>query len=627
MHKLTISGSHFIDANGRTAMLRGINLGGSSKIPMIPNGATYNREGFFEDKAVSFVGRPFPLAEADEHFMRLKAYGFNFLRFLVTWEAIEHAGPGIYDEEYLDYLTQIVKKAGEYDFNLFIDPHEDVWSRFTGGDGAPGWTLELAGFDLHNLNASGAAVVHCMRGDPYPRMLWPTNNFKLAAASMWTLFFGGRDFAPSLTVEGTSIQDYLQEHYINAIREVALRLKKIPHVIGYDTLNEPSHGWIGAQDITTETGPLTLFETPTMLQSMALGSGIPQSVKYFELGPIGFVRKGTRLINEAGFLAWRKGRQCIWRREGVWDLDKNGNPIVLKPDHFSMVKSKPVDFTRNYMRPFLDKFALAIRDADPEAVIFLEDEPDINPRGRSLEELKPLVNAAHWYDVMTLLSKRYNEWLSVDKDTRRVVLGRQGIDRMFVRQLKGIKDTSKQMGNLPTCLGEFGIPFDMHEKKAYQTNDFKFQLKAMDRCYRAVEANLMDSTLWNYTPDNSNARGDLWNDEDFSIYSPDQRKSPENLYSGGRALAAVVRPYPRFTSGAPVKLSFNPTTSFFEYRYTSGTKAGDTELFIPTPHYPKGIDVKLSDGSYDYLPEKQLLIHHPLSSFKEHSIIIKKKGK
>jgi hypothetical protein len=625
MHNLIISGSRFVDASGRTAMLRGINLGGSSKVPMIPNGATINREGFFDQKKVSFVGRPFPLEEADEHFERLKLLGFNFLRFLVTWEAIEHEGPGIYDEEYLEYLTQVVKKAGEYDFNLFIDPHEDVWSRFTGGDGAPGWTLELAGFDLHNLNASGAAVVHCIRGDPYPRMLWPTNNFKLAAATMWTLFFGGRTFAPSLTVDGISIQDYLQEHYINAIREIALRLKKMPHVIGYDTLNEPSHGWIGVRDMTREAGILTLFENPTVLQSMVLGEGIPQVVKYWELGLIGPQRKGTRLLNEAGFRAWRKNRRCIWRSEGVWDVDKSGKPVVLKPDHFAMVNAKPIDFTRNFMRPFVDKFCLAIRDADPQAVIFLEDEPDINPRVRSLEELKPLVNAAHWYDVMTLLSNRYSDWFSVDKDTRRVVIGRKAIDRMCARQLNSLKDSSKEMGDLPTLLGEFGIPFDMHEKQAYQSNDFKNQLKAMDRCYRAVEANLLDSTLWNYTSDNSNLRGDQWNDEDFSIYSPDQRNHPENLYSGGRALSVVVRPYPRYTSGIPLMLRFDPKTADFEYRYASTTRTGDTELFIPTPHYPRGIEVKLSDGNYDYLPEEQRLIHHPLSAFQEHNIQIKRK--
>ncbi len=625
MNNLTVSESRFVDASGRTAMLRGVNLGGSSKVPTTPNGATFNREGFFEHKKVSFIGRPFPLEEADEHFKRLKLWGFNFIRFLVTWEAIEHEGPGIYDEQYLDYLERVVKKAGEYELNLFIDPHEDVWSRFSGGDGAPGWTLELAGFDLHNLNASGAAVVHSMRGDPYPRMLWPTNNYKLAAATMFTLFFGGRDFAPGLTVDGISIQDYLQEHYINAIKQVAMRLRGMPHVLGYDTLNEPSHGWIGCKDLTRFAGPLTLYESPTVLQSMALGDGIPQKVAYYELWPIGLVRRGTRMANEAGFRAWGKSRKCIWRQEGVWDVDSKGNPIVLKPDYFSMRKNMPVNFAADYMAPFVDEFARAMREVDPKCIIFMEDEPDINPRVRNLDHLKPLVNAGHWYDVMTLLSKRYFSWFTLDRDTQKPVIGRKSIDRIFARQLSGLKDSSRQMGGIPTLLGEFGIPFDMNAKQAYQTGDYRPQGKALDRCYRAVEANLMDSTLWNYTADNSNARGDLWNDEDFSIYSPDQSKHPESLYSGGRALQTCIRPYPTFTAGTPQSLSFDYLKGTLRYEYIGRTEGGDTELFIPTPHYPKGIDVVLSDGSYEYLREEQRLIHHPLKTTPVHTILVKRK--
>ncbi len=106
-----IEGSHFKDESGRTVMLRGVNMGGSSKVPFRPNGATHLQEGFFDHRSVSFVGRPFPLAEADEHFGRLRDWGLTFLRFLVTWEAIEHAGPGIYDQEYLDYLYAMIEKS------------------------------------------------------------------------------------------------------------------------------------------------------------------------------------------------------------------------------------------------------------------------------------------------------------------------------------------------------------------------------------------------------------------------------------------------------------------------------------------------------------------------------------
>ena len=154
-----ISGSQFLDDHGRVLMLRGVNLGGSSKVPVIPDVSTYRSEGFFNHREVSFVGRPFPLEEADEHYRRLRYWGFNTLRFLVTWEAIEHAGPCIYDHQYLEYLHQVIAKAGEWGFMVFIDPHQDVWSRFSGGDGAPGWTLEAAGETVESWQASVGETV------------------------------------------------------------------------------------------------------------------------------------------------------------------------------------------------------------------------------------------------------------------------------------------------------------------------------------------------------------------------------------------------------------------------------------------------------------------------------------
>ncbi|MEL6918762.1 MAG: cellulase family glycosylhydrolase, partial [Bacteroidota bacterium] len=172
---LVADGIWFGDGTGRKMVLRGLNLGGGTKLPKSPNMPSHRQEGFFEGTNISFVGRPFPLEEADEHFARIKHWGFNFIRFLVTWEAIEHAGPGVYDQAYLDYVRQIVIKANDYGLNVFIDPHQDVWSRFSGGSGAPIWTFDKVGLDVKKFKESGAAVVHNTQGNPYPRMIWPTN--------------------------------------------------------------------------------------------------------------------------------------------------------------------------------------------------------------------------------------------------------------------------------------------------------------------------------------------------------------------------------------------------------------------------------------------------------------------
>ena len=74
--------------------LRGLNVGGNTKQPSNPDTPSHIRDGFLENgDHVSFVGRPFPLQDADQHIARIKGYGYNVIRFLVTWEAIEHAGP------------------------------------------------------------------------------------------------------------------------------------------------------------------------------------------------------------------------------------------------------------------------------------------------------------------------------------------------------------------------------------------------------------------------------------------------------------------------------------------------------------------------------------------------------
>jgi Glycoside hydrolase family 5 C-terminal domain/Cellulase (glycosyl hydrolase family 5) len=617
--------TNFEDDLGRRIMLRGVDLGGSSKVPYEPDGATYICTGFFDHRNVSFIGRPFPIEQADEHLERLREWGFNCLRLLVTWEAIEHAGPGMYDEAYLDYICEVVKAAGKHGFNLFIDPHQDVWSRFSGGDGAPGWTLEAIGFDLTHFAETGAAIVHTTHGDPYPKMIWSSNASKLACASMFSLFFGGNDFAPRTQVDGEPAQEYLQKHYIEAIRQLAMRIKDQPNVLGYDTLNEPSQGYIGWQDLNTLGGLLTVGDVPTPFQSMLLGAGYPQDVSVWRLGRTSFKRTGTRRMNEARQSAWRDGYECIWRQNGVWDLDSRGVPQLLRPDHFSLVDGKAVNFTADYYQPFANRFAEAIRREHPQALIFIETDFDASMSKWTESDVGGIVYAPHWYDGYLVAKKVYTPLLGVDTTTRKIALGAPAIRRSFRNQLARHKQTAlRDLGGVPVILGEFGIPFDLRDKEAYRTGDFRIQVRALQRSMQAVEDNLLNYALWTYTPDNNNLHGDLWNDEDFSIYSPDQRVDPRDINSGGRALQAVVRPYPVATAGELLEASFNCHRRIFRMRFRSDpASTAPCEVFVPNYQYPHGYSIKVSDGRYEIKPAQQLLLYWPGSERQEHKINIK----
>ena len=618
-------GHWFIDSAGRRMLLRGVNLSGATKVPVEPDGATHLREGFFDHREVSFAGRPFPLAEADEHFQRLRKWGLTTLRLLTTWEAIEHAGPGKYDKAYLDYLAEIVDKAGEHGLKVFIDPHQDVWSRFSGGDGAPGWTLESVGFNLETLQESGAAIVHAMAGDEYPRMIWFTNGYKLASATMFMLFFAGNVYAPKTLIDGVPAQDFLQSHYIAAVKEVAKRLKGMPQVIGYDSLNEPSDGWIGMEDLSAHVTENLMGESPTPFQSMLLGDGIPTEVDNFNIKGLGIKKTGTRLLNPEGVRAWQGDRVGVWRENGVWDYDGQGQPQLLHPDYFARYKGQPVEFNNDFLKPFINRFGKEIRQADPGKLIFIESVPHKTMPEWTAEDIDGIVDSSHWYDDLTLITKQYHAFAGVDLITERVILGKGRVKRMFRSVLGEIKDrTKRKLGDIPTLIGEFGIPYDMHGKKAYETGNFHKQEQALDRSFQALEANLLHATLWNYTPDNNNAHGDKWNEEDLSIFSRDQQTNPMDINSGGRAPGAFIRPYPVATAGEPLEFSFDMGNGNFSFSFRGDPEVNaPTEIFVPDYHYGKGIRIAISDGTYDYQPEIQRLYYWPKDPAGEHWVKLK----
>ncbi|MBO9102024.1 MULTISPECIES: glycoside hydrolase family 5 protein [unclassified Rhizobium] len=612
---LTVRGASFRDSAGREALLRGVNLGGDCKFPY-PHGGTNYPSDFSDHRTVSFIGRPFPLEDADEHLGRLRHWGFNVLRLLTTWEAVEHEGPGIYDEAYLDYFTALCRKAGEYGLYVFVDFHEDAWSRMTGGSGAPGWVFEAVGLDFTQFHPAGLSHVMQLkydyalggRQDSYPQMTWGSNHRLSPGGIMWTLFFTGRLFTPDFLIGGVNVQDFLQSHYIGAMKAVAARVADFPNVLGFDTLNEPVPGWIGKQISYRHLRPtadnpsnprigLALSPLDNLLAAQGIPISVPRILRDPDTGA--FSVGDEEIINPDGISIWLPGKACPFEAAGAYTV-KDGKVTAIDEDFFCGSKIRPVSAAEEAYAPLFDGVSEAIQAFNPSWAVFAELEPYSIYVGGPFPKTMPShsVNASHWYDSSTLYTKSFNAEQAYDFTTRQILYGREAIKASYLKQMQDIADLSKTLGpdGAPTLIGEFGIPFDLDGAAAYQAWEkgdrssapWQQHIDALTLTYEAFDELKLHGTLWNYTASNRNALeiGDGWNQEDLSIYSVDQRENPEDPNSGGRAVEGFCRPFVRFAQGNLIGLSFAADQRVFHAEIeVNGDIEADSEIYLPRLHF------------------------------------------
>lgn len=439
---------NFVDSLGRKTTLRGINVDGAMKLPVEPAMTSYEGDSsdenniFFDGNNVSFVGRPFPLEEAELHFQRIKSWGFNTIRYLLTWEAIEHAGPDVYDDDFVDYtikILEIIHKVGG--LYVFLEMHQDVWSRFSGGSGAPMWTYYAVGLEPKRFTATEAAIFHneprFHSDDPdhYHKMFWVSNYKRLAPLVMFTLFFSGKIYFPDLIINNVNIQDYLQDHYHNALKYVWEAVnERLPSMIldgtilGFELMNEPNMGLVGhaSLDVIPMTQQLRVGTTPTIFQCMKLGMGFPCEIDEYRITLTGPQCYGKKLIDPKGLRAWISPEEaitidqkygfkrdskwklgtCIFANVDIWSWDKtidmhnlpyltpqerldiSDNRCELHlPEYFNQVSNRPSLTTFHGVRPskvdaeyfinniFIDfylKFKEIIRAISPNAFVFIQ---------------------------------------------------------------------------------------------------------------------------------------------------------------------------------------------------------------------------------------------------------------
>ncbi|KAH7324907.1 glycoside hydrolase superfamily [Stachybotrys elegans] len=635
---IRVQGDRFVDSYGRTLSLRGFNVSGASKLPTEPNGLSHLTDGFYEHRTVTFTGRPCTLEEAPLHFRRLQTWGLPFIRLLVTWESIGHAGPDPstdIDVEYIAYLRALIQLMPQYGLKCFVCAHQDVWSRFSGGSGAPGWTFEAAGLDIEAFTDTGAAYVHGQdelrrasglvnANEPSGPFVWPSGYQKLAASTMATLFWAGDALAPKLqckTPHGeVSIQKLLQDAYIEAFGRLADELSDLEACLGFEPMNEPHRGLVNLHDFHgwNYNTDLHIGYYPTFAQALALGSGYSQKVKYYvKSWPWPTRVSHKTVLDPKGRSAWlAQGLgECVWKAHGVWSWDeKTKTAKILHKDYFD-VDHRPgregqrLEWYRDCYGPFLDKFCKRVARRGSHFLSFFEPIPNEfmppwQPKDRKpaeyidIEPLQNMVFAPHFYDLNVLFSKQHT-WMSVNVQglSRGMLVflalyfGPTGLRKNYRKQLGNVlKHGMASLGRVPTVIGEIGIPFDINDGSAFKTGQYDTQRDLMNALIGGMEDNQVGFTLWNYNPHNRVEYGDGWNKEDFSVVNGDDhghetlrrdyRNKPhenDDMYRGGRVLDVIIRPYAVKTVGVPLRASWDHRTLRYELEWESeqGTRTED----------------------------------------------------
>jgi len=149
--------------------------------------------------------------QTKDDFTKLKAWGFNLVRYIVLWEAIEPArGLGIqpqtYNTAYIQATLERLQWLKELGIDVIIDFHQDIYAKRFTGNGFPDWTVH-----------DGGVPFVCQTP-------WNMNYFQPAVVNAYDYFWKDSE---------------LQSAYINMLQYVMAQFDGLENVIGFDVMNEP----------------------------------------------------------------------------------------------------------------------------------------------------------------------------------------------------------------------------------------------------------------------------------------------------------------------------------------------------------------------------------------------------
>ncbi|NUN95200.1 MAG: cellulase family glycosylhydrolase [Candidatus Omnitrophica bacterium] len=295
------------------------------------------------------VGEKHPPYEGwctQEDFHRISGWGFNSIRLLLIWDAIEPE-PGEYDENYLRMIDERIAWARNAGLGVVLDMHQDLYGpKIPGGDGAPEWATRDQG------------KPHIFPGGVWSMAYYTSPMVQASFDSFWSN-------APGPGGVG------LQERYAAMWRHVAGRYADNSTVIGHDLMNEPFIG-----------GRIGVFQTE-IAPIIAPHLGMSASSPVHEM--LGVLGQPERII------------EALSKAEVFSAVLEKGTPIFQ-------------EFERVALQPMYQRVADAIREVDRRHWLFIEPSVSANTGFRSAIQpvrgkdgkTDPLqAYAPHAYDLVT----------------------------------------------------------------------------------------------------------------------------------------------------------------------------------------------------------------------------------
>lgn len=379
----------------------------------------YNRQVIFN--GLNLVNK-----DSTEHYVpnvtdsmlhQLKIWGINLIRFGLNWGMLEPK-PGDFNEQYLKKIQIQVNKLTGAGIYVMLDMHQDLYSnRF--GDGAADWAT-LDGGLPHKV------------GDVWSDSYLISPAVQQAFDSFWA----------NKKVASVGLQD----HYAKAWKQIARIFADNEKVIGYDLMNEPF-----------------------------IGSNAKKIMKRI-LQTFGMI-----LYKQTGEQKTARELQQIWANEQsrlqAYKLIQDSTAFKKLLQSFAKIHQT---FEKKQLQPFYQKVALAIREVDPNSILFLEHgyfsnlgvPSAIERTHRSDGSPDSLVAyAPHAYDIVT--------------DTHQA--GNAGHQRLTMIY-DHIATTARQQ-DMPVILGEWGAFYSGGEGKMVSVANQNMQL---------IEQHLFSQTYWSY---------------------------------------------------------------------------------------------------------------------------------